>query len=39
MDGDGFDRGPLHVNVPDLHRKVVTGEDVATVAGESNVGD
>ena len=39
VDGDGLDRPRLHVDVPDLERKVVTGEDVATVMAELDGGD
>lgn len=39
VDGDGFYRLTLHVDIPDFDGKIVTGEDVATVMGEANIGD
>lgn len=39
MDWDRLDGLPLHVDIPDLDRQVVPGEDVAAVMGEADVGD
>ena len=39
VDGNGFDRLALHVDVPDLDGEVVAGEDVAAIVGEADVGN
>lgn len=39
VDGNGLHGLPLHVDIPDLHRQVVSGHDVPAVMGESHVGD
>lgn len=39
VDGDRLDWLTLHVDVPDFDSQVITGENVAAVVGEADVGD
>lgn len=39
VDRDGLDGLPLHVHVPDFDGQVVTGQDVAAIVAEADIGD
>lgn len=39
MDGDRLHGLALHVHIPNLDGKVVTGKDVAAIVAEAHVGD
>jgi len=38
MDWYGFDRRPLHIDIPNLDGQVIAGQDVSTIMRESDVG-